>query len=662
MLLTTYLSTEYMKHYLLSGMMLATAMSLGAAIYRPASFIGEFNDYNIPSTWTMIGRAATPSGDFAPYFDEYSATNSYIVMSAAGLDPTAFSPSQFSDAGRSDEWLITPEFTVASDAELLCFTGVAAGSSVKNNFAVYLSEDGIDKDTFREHQLIKTALQGSPNFNSTTRRIVLEGYAGKKIRLAFVNLDNTTGIFGFNSISVAPYYLNVENPETLENMVLDGADSSMSFKMKVAAPVKVAGLKAVLTLQNGEEYTYEYTGNITSGMFTTITPVFENIDFKGEVQQEYVVTISLNDESLEPTVITGKMVNAERVYPPVVVAEEFTGTWCGYCPLGAAYLSYYTDYYDGSRADGARFFMAAVHDGDPMQAPTSYYSPAMTLAQKYGFSGYPSAMINRQMVVHPAQMDIENIMSQKSFGRLNVNRVDFDANTGAVKISFSPRISFSTPGFGISASVIILENGLKGNNTQWSQTNNFGNFTSNDIAEQLGEEMVPYMAQYVDRPGQSAVPYNQMVYNEVVRGVYPSYDGRILEGPWTADVDRNETLEFTMPLTVSNPEQSALIVVMSNASTGEVISADYVEASGYNKDLSGVQGVASDSGIRLYAVSGKVIAECESEGMVEVYGVDGKVNVRATLKPGRNEVELPAGLCIVNARTACGSAVLKTIN
>ncbi len=651
-----------MKQFLLPGLALATAFSLGAAVNHPESFSGEFQDYSIPSDWSMIGRDATPSGTYAHYFKNYSATNSYTVLTASGIAPTAFSPSEFSDGQKSDEWLITPEFTVGSDAELLCFTATTTGNTAKNNFAVYLSEDGASKEDFRKTQLVKTAVQGSQSISSSQRRVVLQGYAGKKIRLAFVNMDNSQGVFGFGSISVAPYYLGIEDAETLETIVMDAADPSMSFKIKVSTPVIVEGLKAVLTLDNGEEYTYEYSGKITPNMFTTVTPTFTDIDFKGASQIGYTVTISLNDESLEPSTLTGVMVNAERRYPAVVVAEEFTGTWCGYCPIGTAYMAYYRDHYDGSQAGGGKFYVAAVHGNDPMQSPATYFTPASSLAEKLGMIGYPTAMLNRRETVYPAQLNMDSIMAQKSFGRVSVTRVDHDAATGAMKVYYSPRISFSTPGFGINASAVVIENDLRGSNSQWSQTNNYNRFTSKDIADQLGEEMVPYMAQFVDRPNQPMVPYTQMVYNEVVRDVFPSFNGQPLEGAWTADTDREEVLEFTMPQNVTDPEHSAVLLVLTNASSGEIISADYVTAEYYNRDLSGVESAVSGEGLAMHVFGGKVIVECESEGYAEILSIDGKIAGRTPLKAGRNEIELPAGLSIVTAVTSEGRAILKTIN
>ncbi|MDE7159847.1 MAG: choice-of-anchor J domain-containing protein [Muribaculaceae bacterium] len=652
-----------MRQILLSGAMLAFALGAGATVTHTTSFVGEFGDYVVPAGWTMIGHDATPTGDFANYFDEYTPANCYTVLSAATLAPTAFSPSQFTDGSKSDEWLITPEFTVGKDAELLCFTVAVSGNNIKNNYAVYLSEGGEGtKDDFRQTQLLKTALQGNGGINTVTRRIVLEGYAGKSVRLALVNLDNSSGIVGFNGISVAPYFLSVDDEEALENMILDGTESKMEFKMKVSTPFKVPGLKAVLHLENGEEYTYEYAGNITQGMFTTVSPVFSGIDFKGEAQVNYTVTVTLNDESLEPTYITGTLINAERIYPPVVLAEEFTGTWCGYCPLGAAYLSYYSDYYDGTRADGARFFMAAVHDGDPMQAPATYYNPAMSLAQKYGFQGYPSAMLNRRVVLHPASIDIDALMSGKTYGRIALKRADYDDNTRTMTLTCAPRISFNSPGLGLGISAIVIENELSGKNSQWSQTNNFGNFTSKDIVEQLGAEMLPYMEIYVNRPGQQVVPYTQMVYNEVVRDVFPSYAGKPLEGAWTADTERTETLQFTMPISVVDEANTAIIVVLSNTLTGEVISADRVNAADYGKELSGVQGVADCAGApRLGIENGILSVESDSEGYVEIFGADGSLVVRAEVAAGFSSFELPEGLSIVNVANAAGRTTLKTV-
>jgi len=69
-----------------------------------------------------------------------------------------------------------------------------------------------------------------------------------------------------------------------------------------------------------------------------------------------------------------------------VFVEEFTGTWCGYCPRGAFYL----DSLKHHMPDNA--IVVSWHNSDQMT-----YSPngEATMAQTWGISGYPNVLVNR---------------------------------------------------------------------------------------------------------------------------------------------------------------------------------------------------------------------------------------------------------------------------
>ena len=54
---------------------------------------------------------------------------------------------------------------------------------------------------------------------------------------------------------------------------------------------------------------------------------------------DYTVTITPNITDAQPTIVTGTISVPSTSYPPVAVVEEFTGTWCQFCPRGAAFMT-----------------------------------------------------------------------------------------------------------------------------------------------------------------------------------------------------------------------------------------------------------------------------------------------------------------------------------
>lgn len=73
-----------------------------------------------------------------------------------------------------------------------------------------------------------------------------------------------------------------------------------------------------------------------------------------------------------------------------VVVEEFTGTWCSYCPRGIVVMEKIReDYPDG------KLIPVTIHTGDEMQSDT--YIPV----SQYGGNGVPSVVFNRDVQMYP---------------------------------------------------------------------------------------------------------------------------------------------------------------------------------------------------------------------------------------------------------------------
>ena len=77
----------------------------------------------------------------------------------------------------------------------------------------------------------------------------------------------------------------------------------------------------------------------------------------------------------------------------VVLGEEATGTWCGWCPRGAVFMDYMESTYGNAWAG------VAVHNNDPMA--DSAYDTGL------GFSSYPNALVDRGLEIDPQALEAE---------------------------------------------------------------------------------------------------------------------------------------------------------------------------------------------------------------------------------------------------------------
>lgn len=71
----------------------------------------------------------------------------------------------------------------------------------------------------------------------------------------------------------------------------------------------------------------------------------------------------------------GNIINMTDVPTVVPVIEEFTGTWCGWCPVGFVGLQSIHDTY------GDKVVLIAVHDSDPMTI--SDYNPILNQVSSF---------------------------------------------------------------------------------------------------------------------------------------------------------------------------------------------------------------------------------------------------------------------------------------
>ena len=143
-----------------------------------------------------------------------------------------------------------------------------------------------------------------------------------------------------------------------------------------------------------------------------------------------------------------------------VVLEDFTGTWCGWCPEGTEVLEDLEAVYSGT------FFPVATHYGDPLEIPEG-----TAVVDGVDVTGFPSGCVDR--VIYQGQVRIPmnrgywystfmqrrnaTAIASVSFTNLTVDR---NSNTfrGKVNVEF---VSAPTPGVPINLQVYVLEDSIK---------------------------------------------------------------------------------------------------------------------------------------------------------------------------------------------------------
>ncbi|MCM1221780.1 MAG: T9SS type A sorting domain-containing protein [Lachnospiraceae bacterium] len=605
----------------------------------------------LPDGWNSKGCDTKVTGPYKDYFKNYSSGNAYFLLQNEDV-VAACSPSEFIGAMVSDQWLFTPEFVVTDDPMLITYKVSAIGNAVRNNFSIYISEAGSDRDDF--YEIMGSSIKGKGNeVASEIRTFVLDGYKGEKVRLAFVNSGNTSGLMAFSDISVAPFYIALDNPDKYRNIIIDDDITGFTITGEIATPFPAKDMKVSLTTSAGYEYEYNYSGSMSATPSEMILR-FPDVDMKGALSADYTITITPDYLGAVPVQIKGTINYGKRDYKGVLMLEELTGTWCGYCVYGIGSLDYLQKTYDGSEDSKGLAIGLAVHSGtssspDPMQVP-GLVEITESKAKPLGFSGYPHMIINRAYGGHPAEVFslCENIINKGSYAKVKISGIEYNDITREVRVKYDSFLTFDAEVANINALAYVTQNNMSGNGKDWFQSNNLCNYTTEQMIKEVGPTIAPYYSEYINgAPGLLKIDFD-----DVVRCVYPSYNGEHVDGEWIKDSAKKCELAFTLPDDVTDWKNSEISIFLTNSNTGEVIAGDRMGASDY--EVTAVDEVAAD-GITLN-VSGSIITVNVPEaGNMEIYTADGRKVVSSRISEGFNSFETRVNDGLLIVKVNCGN-------
>lgn len=263
----------------------------------------------------------------------------------------------------------------------------------------------------------------------------------------------------------------------------------------------------------------EYTGEV---VFTTNDP--ENGTLR------VPITLNVQDEDVDTD--------------PFVLVEQYTGTWCPYCPYGVDVLK------QVARTYGAKIHRAAWHYNDPMQIE------AWPEIDGYiGVSSFPSASINRTQF--------------PGVGGIPISRGSWETGVGTVLNDWRSPVTItltdktydeSTKQYSFSADV-FFHRGWK------------GDLRINAMVTENGMTF-PNSPQRKYENGQ-VNQYPNYVHDDVVLGIYPSALGEPLNmsAEHVTQTETTKSFSFTSPHMNSENAQIVVFVhqVNANGTPGPVL-------------------------------------------------------------------------------------------
>jgi hypothetical protein len=174
------------------------------------------------------------------------------------------------------------------------------------------------------------------------------------------------------------------------------------------------------------------------------------------------VTVSLTNElNTSDNSLSSEIAGLTEIPTKVVVGEEKTGSWCGFCPRGDVGLSVMDSEED--------FIAIAVHNEDEMSF--SSYDQG-TASYHPEFDGYPHGSVDRVITDDPDSFDSMFERRKNAIVPCAVKNIVAIYDESTEKISVSADAEFFGNISGVyRMSCVIMENNIIGSGNAWNQVN-----------------------------------------------------------------------------------------------------------------------------------------------------------------------------------------------
>lgn len=272
----------------------------------------------------------------------------------------------------------------------------------------------------------------------------------------------------------------------------------------------------------------------------------------------YVTITKVNgvDNVIEGASAEGYMVTLSKAVERRTVVEEFTGTWCGWCPRGITGMEKVKEQF------GDKAITIVVHSNDPMAI--DYGAEPGSYPMAYVDRGVPAdpffGIIDKDLGILDLVADRNKVLAEASVSLQQPTLT----KSGAITFKTNVTFNYDNRKAPYAMGYVLLADGLAGSGKSWAQNNNYSG--NQDWAD------YPSLKTWID-----AAEYVPMTYNNVAvsaKGMdaqgggiaAPIVDGKLLTLNGSMSISGNSVLQ--------NFENLRLVAVLFNTDNGYIVNAD----------------------------------------------------------------------------------------
>jgi hypothetical protein len=363
-----------------------------------------------------------------------------------------------------------------------------------------------------------------------------------------IKLFNPLGLDAALASIIAPKYLEAGSNFSLKGIVSnEGSTPINSFDVTYTLNGGDPQLHSVsgLNLALGSSYTFTHSVPISLPEIGTYTIVTSISNINGGVD------MNADNNTLESYLSAVSFVPTKKV-----MAEEATGTWCGWCIRGICNMDYMAETYPET------WIGIAVHNGDPMKVTA--YDAAMPQIIP-GFGGYPSVTTDRTAgFSDPSQLEAAYNQRKNAISPATLDIDNYAWNPDTREVTFDLQSEFVTDiNTELRFGVVFVEDSLYGTTAQWNQANYYAN---NAQGPMCGYESMP-----------NPVPAAQMKYDHVARAILDSPFGTPSSLP--LEISTGSIISYNYTYTIPESwryDKLHIVGFLVDMSTKEILNANNV--------------------------------------------------------------------------------------
>lgn len=419
-------------------------------------------------------------------------------------------------------------------------------------------------------------------------------------------------------------------------------ESYLKAGMDAAVPVMVMNQGG--NPVNAIDFTYSFgsvSHSVTHSFYTPVQPDFVNAqtvllpvtapdeigryDFSITIDKVNAVPNNAVVNSGDASVTVVSMVPNHR---PVM--EEYTGTWCGWCPRGWFAME------EMNRLYPDEFIGIAYHDGDPMTITSTF---------PVKIDGYPSATIDRGIVMDPyygtsgREMGIrDNWLDARSLTpSASVSAIAWWTDDSRSKIDVESATSFimDYPEADFRLSYVLVANGLHSASSAWNQSN------------YLAKEVRKYVGTPLEEVARMGDPINDLRFSDVA---VISKEMLGIPGSLPASIVKDEKMvgDYRFYLAdavginsgaslVKGADELEVVVMVIDATTNSILNACKIPVCSTREEAAGIHDVTASPtplSVAYYDLQGRRVTSIDRRGLTikVTRNTDGTLTIEKTIR------------------------------